>query len=172
MNDNDHDILSIIDSIPDPADSPEGRRVAMDVIRRWFTTMRAKDLPGLLALMTSDVVIELPFNESGRTEEGGFRRYTGLEEVRGFWAAAFRAEGKSHGQTSAELTLSADGRIAFLESRGNLTMSSGKSYRNRYVFRFVIEGGKVIHLREYYNPITSAYAFGRPVAGKHMIDAL
>jgi ketosteroid isomerase-like protein len=172
MNDNDPDILAIIDSIPDPTDSPEGRRIARELIRGWFTTVRAKDLQGLLALMSPDVVIELPFNESGRTEEGAFRRYRGLDEVRGFWEAAFRAEGKSHGQTSAELTMSADGRIAFLESRGNLTMSSGKSYRNRYVFRFVAENGRLVHVREYYNPITSAYAFGRPVAGKHMIEAL
>lgn len=172
MNGNDSDILSIIDTIPDPVDLPEGRRTAKDLIRRWFTTMRAKDLQGLLELMSPDVVIELPFNESGRTEEGAFRRYCGLDEVRGFWEAAFKAEGKSHYQTSAELTLSADGRVAFLESRGNLTMSSGKSYRNRYVFRFVTEKGKLVHVREYYNPITSAYAFGRPVAGKHIIDVL
>ena len=172
MNDDAADILSIIDTLPDAAESPEGRRTAKELIRRWFTTLRTKDLEGLLALMSPDVVIELPFNESGRTEEGGFRRYCGLDEVRGFWAAAFRAEGKSHGQTGAELTLSADGRIAFLESRGNLTMANGKSYRNRYVFRFVTENGKLVHVREYYNPITSAHAFGRPVAGKHIIDAL
>lgn len=172
MSGNDPDILAILDSIPDPVDSPEGRRTMRELIRGWFTTVRAKDLAGLLALLSADVVIELPFDESGRTEEGGFRRYRGVDEVRGFWEAAFRAEGKSHGQTSAELTLSADGRVAFLESRGNLTMASGKSYRNRYVFRFVAENGKLIHVREYYNPITSAYAFGRPVAGKHLIEEL
>jgi ketosteroid isomerase-like protein len=172
MNESESDILAIIDSIPDPVDSADGRRIARELIRGWFTMLRAKDLEGLLALMSPDVVVELPFNESGRTEEGGFRRYSGLGEVRGFWQAAFRAEGKSHGQTSAELTLSADGRVAFLESRGHLTMSSGKSYRNRYVFRFVTENGKLIHVREYYNPVTSAYAFGRLVAGKHLIDEL
>lgn len=172
MNDIDTDILAIIDSIPDAADSLEGRRVARALIRHWFTNLRAKDLQGLLGLMSNDVVIELPFSESGRTEEGGYRRYSGLDQVRGFWEAAFRAEGKSHGQTNAELTLSADGRVAFLESRGNITMASGKTYSNRYVFRFVIENGRLVHLREYYNPITSAYAFGRRVAGKHVIDAL
>lgn len=172
MTEKSADILDILDTTTDPVDSPEGRHIAKEVVRGWFTTMRAKDLKGMLALMNSHIVIEIPFNESGRNEVGEFRRYEGLDEVRGFWETAFKAEGKNYGQTDAELTLSADGRIAFIESRGHLTMASGKTYRNRYVFRFLIENGKVSYLREYYNPITSAYAFGRPVAGKFLIEFL
>jgi ketosteroid isomerase-like protein len=172
MNATSMDILDLIDIAPDAPDSPEGRMKARELIRHWWTTVRAKDLDGLQEILSDDIVIELPFNESGRNEDGGFRRYVGIEQVRGFWSTAFAAEGKSHGLTDVDITISADGRLVFVEARGHLTMASGKSYRNRYVFRFVFEAGKIIHVREYYNPITSAYAFGRAVAGKFMLDSL
>jgi hypothetical protein len=38
--------------------------------------------------MTDDVVTEIPFGESGKTDEGSFRVYRGLDEVLGFWATA------------------------------------------------------------------------------------
>ncbi|HVZ45801.1 MAG TPA: nuclear transport factor 2 family protein [Ramlibacter sp.] len=167
-----NDVLDLIDVAQDPSDSPEGRRIARRLIRHWWTTVRAKDLDSLMTVLADDIVIELPFNESGRNEEGAFRRYQGAEQVRGFWSTAFKAEGQSHGMTDVEITVSADGGKVFVEGRGNLTMANGKSYRNRYVFRFLIEQGRIRHVREYYNPITSAHAFGRPVAGKFTIDSL
>jgi|GEM_PF-810735 len=166
------DVLDLVDDAPVPQDSPEGRATARRLIRHWWTTVRAKDLDALETILADDIVIELPFNESGRNEEGGFRRYEGMQEVRGFWTAAFKAEGKSHGMTDVEITINADGSLVFIEGRGNLTMANGKSYRNRYVFRFLIENGRIRHVREYYNPITSAAAFGRMVAGKFSIDSL
>jgi hypothetical protein len=38
--------------------------------------------------------------------------------------------------------------------------------------RFDFVGGKLKHCKEYYNPIQSAYAFGRKVAGKFTIEEL
>lgn len=55
------------------------------------------------------------------------------------------------------------GATVFVESRGNIIMSSGHEYRNRYVFRFDVEGDIIVRLREYYNPITSGLAFGRKI---------
>jgi ketosteroid isomerase-like protein len=51
-------------------------------------------------------------------------------------------------------------------------MASSKTYRNRYVMRFDIVGGKIKHCKEYHSPIQSAYAFGPPVAGRFTIEAL
>ncbi len=166
------DVLDLIDDVHVPPPSADGQATARRLIRHWWTTVRAKDLDALEAILADDVVIELPFNESGRNEEGGFRRYQGLQQVREFWRAAFKAEGTSHGMTDVEITISPDGKMVFVEGRGNLTMASGKSYRNRYVFRFLIEGERIKHVREYYNPITSAHAFGRLVAGKFAIESL
>ena len=69
-----------------------------------------------------------------------------------------------------DLTLNPDGSRLFLEMRGDLTMQSGAEYRNRYVVRMDILEGKVVWNREYYNPIVSARAFGRPIAGQFMLE--
>ncbi|MGE0830128.1 MAG: nuclear transport factor 2 family protein [Hyphomonadaceae bacterium] len=162
----------VVDRYTDPADSPDGRAIARKLLKDWFGALHHKDRAAIPAMMSDDIVIELPLNESGKTDEGCYRVYRGKEEVMGFWEAAFKAEGQSYGFTDTDLTINADGSRIFLEARGHLTMSSGKTYRNRYVFRFDIADGKIKHCKEYYNPIQSAYAFGRPIAGKIMLDAL
>jgi ketosteroid isomerase-like protein len=166
------DFHQVLDTLGDPADSAEQRGKSRAALRGWFDTTHAKDLAGVRDLMTDDIVVEIPFSESGRVEDGHFRVYSGADEVCGFWAAAFRAEGESEGMLGTEITMTADGCVAFVEGRGNLLMSNGRHYRNRYVMRFVFEDGKVKHVREYYNPIVSAYGFRREIAGQHVLDSL
>ena len=74
--------------------------------------------------------------------------------------------------SEAVVTMTVDGSRVFMEFRVHLTMKSGKEYRNRYVMRVDLVDGKVSRCKEYYNPIQSAYAFGRLVAGKHMLESL
>ncbi len=47
-----------------------------------------------------------------------------------------------------------------------------RDYRNRYVMRIDFAGHRIAHCREYYNPIQSAYAFRRKIAGQFMVDSL
>ncbi|WCT72188.1 nuclear transport factor 2 family protein [Sphingomonas naphthae] len=145
---------------------------AQETLRRWNRAIRAKELDGLRAMMTDDVVIELPFNESGRTEQGFFRVYRGRDACVDFWREAFAQEGRVNRSTEIETSVTADGARIFVEFQGDVTMQSGRAYRNRYVMRFDLVDGRISRLREYYNPIQSAYAFGRPVAGRFHIDAL
>lgn len=60
----------------------------------------------------------------------------------------------------------------FLETYGKLTMANGRDYRNRYIMKMITENNMVKHVREYYNPIQSAYAFGRPIAGHITVESL
>jgi ketosteroid isomerase-like protein len=41
-----------------------------------------------------------------------------------------------------------------------MEMSNGRPYKNRYIFRFDVENGKIKRIREYCNPVTGALAFG------------
>jgi ketosteroid isomerase-like protein len=166
------DFDNLIEGYIHPMDSPQGRAATLAGLKSYFRALRAKDLGALQSLMTDDVVTEIPFGESGKTDEGSFRVYRGMDQVLAFWATAFKAEAKSHGMTETDMTVSADGSRVFVEGRGHLTMASGKTYRNRYVMRFDFVGGKIRHCKEYYNPIQSAYAFGRKVAGQFAIEAL
>ena len=82
-----------------------------------------------------------------------------------FWATAFSLEGDSAGVLDAEVTITADGRVVFIEGFGDVIMTNGRRYRNRYVMRVTVEDDKVVTTREYYNPIISARAFGRDIGG-------
>jgi len=82
-----------------------------------------------------------------------------------FWATAFSLEGDSPGILDAEVTITGDGRVVFVEGFGDVIMTNGRRYRNRYVMRVTVEDDKVVTTREYYNPIISARAFGRDIGG-------
>lgn len=149
-----------------------GPAATLDVFRRWNEAVDAKDLEAVRTCMAENILLEIPFNESGRVEAGHFRSYSGIESVTDFWTVAFQAEGDTAGPCNCEITLSADGTTVFLETFGKLTMANGRDYRNRYVMKMVTSNGLVTHVREYYNPIQSAYAFGRPIAGRVLLDEL
>jgi hypothetical protein len=51
-----------------------------------MTTIHEKDLAGVRELMADDIRIELPFNESGKTEDGYYRVHRSQDECCDFWA--------------------------------------------------------------------------------------
>jgi SnoaL-like domain len=166
------DFDEVLDGLIDPAPDPDNLARSKAALRGWMTTTHEKDLDGARALMADDILIEIPFNESGIVEEGHYRVYRGVEECVGFWAVAFQAEGESEGMLGCEINFTADGRVVFLEGRGILGMANGRIYKNRYVMKMNFEDGKVSHVREYYNPIQSAYGFRRKIAGQFYLDTL
>lgn len=153
-------------------DLTEAQRNAFETLTRWHNAIGAKDLNRLKGMMDKDIVIELPFNESGKTDTESYRIYTGVEECVSFWQVAFTAEGSLHGISEIDLTIDSAGSRIFLECRGHLTMANGREYRNRYVMRLDQRDGRILRCKEYYNPIQSAYAFGRPIAGQFVLEHL
>jgi ketosteroid isomerase-like protein len=156
-------LRDVLDALPDREDDPEQRRRSLDLVRAYFAAIDAKDAEGMRPLLGDGVVVELPFNESGRVEEGSYRVYRGVDEVMGFWATAWSLEGESPGLLDAEVTITGDGRVVFVEGYGDVIMTNGRRYRNRYVMRVTVDGDRVATCREYYNPIISARAFGRDI---------
>jgi ketosteroid isomerase-like protein len=121
-----------------------------------------RDSAAVAALYADDVVLEIPFHESGRTEAGCYRVVKGKEAVVAqFERGASMFRGMAFEE--AEMTTSADGATVFLEARGNMVGADDGTYRNRYVFRFDIADGKIRRVREYANPVTAALALGRPI---------
>jgi len=162
----------IIADFVSPPDNPAARASALSILRLWHVGIEHHDFALLESLMHENIVIELPFNESGRTEAGYYRVYEGIAACLEFWQVAARFEGEMRPFEDMDLTTSPDGSRLFLEARGDVTMRSGTVYRNRYVLRLDVEDGKVRRYREYYNPIASAHAFGRPIAGQFLIENL
>lgn len=162
----------IITDFASPSDDPAARASALNILRLWHVGIEHHDFTLLESLMHEDILIELPFNESGRNEAGYYRVYQGIPACVEFWQTAAKFEGEMRPFEDMDLTVSPDGSRIFLEARGDVTMRSGTVYRNRYVLRLDVEDGKVRRYREYYNPITSAHAFGRKIAGQFIIETL
>jgi ketosteroid isomerase-like protein len=163
---------ALLRSDDDPIDSAEGRRRGKDAVKAFLKAMGTGDMAALSDAVTDDVIYEMPFSETGSTDVGKFRRYDGRAEVVTFWSGMSGSGIKAEGPEEVELSVTGDGSRVFIEQRGNMTMPDGKKYRNRYVFRFDIRDGKVCHVKEYINPIISAYAFGRPVANGILIESV
>jgi ketosteroid isomerase-like protein len=172
MPDYQPDFYAVLDRYVEPTPDPENVRRSVEALRGWMTTVHGKDLEGVRALMADNIVIEIPFGESGVTDDGHYRVYRGVEECVGFWSVAFQAEGESDGALGCEINFTADGRLAFLEYRAKLGMANGRTYKNRYVMKVEFLEGKVTHVWEYYNPIQSAYGFRRPIAGQFYLETL
>ena len=141
------------------------------LVRAFVTANQAKDKATMMSLIADDIYHEIPFSESGRTEEGAFRTNRGKDAMSVFFDMALSTIERLQFVDPTFVT-SADARSVFVEGRGDCLMANGKIYRNRYVFRYDVENGKITGLREYYNPIISAFAFNRPIAGKYSIDDL
>jgi len=163
---------ALLKSDEDPVDSPLERRAAKDAIRRFFKAVAAKDAVALADSITADAIYEIPFSESGSSEPGGFRSYVGVAAVVEFWMATVGNGLQNLGPDDVELSITGDGSRVFIEQRGNMVLSDGRAYRNKYVFRFSIRDGRVSHVREYFNPVIAAYAFRRKIANAFMIETL
>jgi ketosteroid isomerase-like protein len=163
---------ALLKSDEDPSDSPIGRRAAKDAILRFFKAVATRDAAAIADVITEDAVHEIPFSESGSTAPGGFRRYVGTAEVVDFWMTTTANGLKNLGAEEVELSITGDGSRVFIEQRGNMILSDGREYRNRYVFRFSIRDGRISHVREYVNPVIAAYAFRRKIANSFIVETL
>jgi ketosteroid isomerase-like protein len=152
--------------------SEGARNIAL--VRQYLAAFEAKSKDDVMQFMTEDTVIEMPFNEGGLVEDDSFRKFSGLEELDRFFGGVMQAFAPDDHIRMDYLDLSEanDGRTIFLECRGGARMSNGRTYRNRYCMRYDFRDGKIVRLREYYNPIATAYSFDRLLAGRYRLESL
>jgi ketosteroid isomerase-like protein len=132
-------------------------RSASDLARAYLEALQAKDRDAILSILAEDFALEVPCNISGTNDLSD--SWYGLEAARKNYDTTFRVI-EELTYEDVEYTQGSDCNIAFAEGMGVMKMATGRPYRNRYVFRFDVEHGKIRRIREYLNPITSAIAFG------------
>ena len=141
---------------------PDQQRLSLQVCRDYWTALDTRDAEAVRRLMVADVLVEFPFSESGGVQPGEFRQFRGIEAVMDFWrGTAWTSEAEGSTLVDAEVTVSADGQIVFIEGFGDAAMTDGQPYHNRYVIRMTVDAGLLASFRMYYNPIISARAFRR-----------
>jgi ketosteroid isomerase-like protein len=139
--------------------SPAMARPAEALINDWLTAQARKDRPALAAMIAEDAVFEYPFDRSGKTEAGSWRVFRGRDAVLKNYIDVAFARLNPIGWTEREITVSAKGKRVFVEALGDMAIN-GVPYRNRYVLRFDIKDDRIVHMKEYLNPVTSAIATG------------
>lgn len=136
---------------------------ALDVVYRFFAAINAKDVDEFDAMITDDSKQDVPFNESGAIEWDKLRRAEGREAVLEYWRIAFEKEPTQDVRIEDIHEVPGE-RIVYAEATSNNVMLDGSPYRNRYIFRFdITEDGRIERVREYYNPVNTSRAFGRPI---------
>lgn len=134
---------------------------ATTLAEQLLAAVAARDVAAVQALLAPDVVIELPFDASGRTGDADIRRFVGQAQAINYLSGAMRAAQRI-AFVGTVIHPVEGGRIAFVEATGDMAMASGP-YTNRYVLRVDARDGRIVGLREYFNPVTAAIAFGRPL---------
>jgi ketosteroid isomerase-like protein len=131
-----------------------------DVVRAFLTRMEQKDKDGMLARLADDSVMECVLGLDG--DNAPRRFWDGMAGARDHYSRAFDAV-ESIEFTEVVINQALDADLVFAEALGSMTMSNGRPYNNRYVFRFELRDGKIARLREYCNPVTAAISFERPM---------
>ncbi len=133
---------------------------AAELGREYLRCLAIKDKAGIMALLADGFALEVPLNVSGSNDLSD--SWYGLEAADRNYDEAFRIIADTT-YTDFEVVPGKDDNVAFIETLGVMTMANGRPYRNRYVFRFDARDGKLVRIREYCNPVTSAVAFGLPL---------
>ena len=133
------------------------------IVEAFFRLKEQHDLEGVAALFADHIVYIFPLPASGAQEN--WFVYDGKEATVEYQRKTLDAfsQLKMH---DVQITIGNDGATVFVESRGDYVSKDGKPYRNVYVFKFVLEAGRIAKVFEYANPVTYALLVGLPI-GEH-----
>ena len=133
------------------------------VVESFFSTKEKRDLEGLTALFADNIVYTFPLPASGAQEN--WFVYDGKDATVEYQRKTLDAFSQLK-MRDMQITIGEDGNTVFVESRGDYVSQQGKPYNNVYIFKFVLESGKIVRVLEYANPVTYALLAGLPIAGR------
>ncbi|MDG4780330.1 nuclear transport factor 2 family protein [Micromonospora sp. WMMD961] len=125
------------------------------VFHRGMELLLAKDMAGFIALFAEDAVLELPFAPPGQPRRVAGRadlheyliNYPDLLDVR-----------EIHDRTVHETR---DPEVVVVEFvASGVVVASGRPYELRYIAVLTIRAGKLVHYRDYWDPIAAQELLG------------
>ena len=130
------------------------------LIQRYTQFLFEKDIDGWMSLLEDNFVIEFPFAPQGRPDriEGKVALYTYMQAIND-------VEFRGILQQQIHLTLDPDIIIVELTLEGSI-ISTGRAFNSKYVWIMKMKDGKLIHQRDYWNPLTLLEARGGLDASK------
>ena len=147
--------------------SETNQDTSIAVVEAFFDTKEKHDLEGLKVLFADNVVYTFPLPASGAQEN--WFVYDGKGATVEYQRKTLDAFSQLK-MRDMQLTAGIDGNTVFVESKGDYVSKEGKPYNNVYIFKFVLEKGKIVKVFEYANPVTYALLVGLPIAGRDLPD--
>jgi ketosteroid isomerase-like protein len=121
---------------------------AYEIAQKFIGYFNTMDLEAQIGLFAEDGVDDMPFDRDG------YRTLRGRDEIRE-WTKTLLKVCEHVTVTIVEAYRCADPNVCIVEADGDVTLTSGEHYKNRYVFLFKTRDDKVVLLREYFNTVAS-----------------
>jgi ketosteroid isomerase-like protein len=123
-----------------------------DFVMNFFTALGRRDGSAVSAFWHDDGTVSAAFNPSGDTSDEAIRSAPYALHLVSFL--------KNYDEIAFHEivpSVADGGDTIWVETRGDLRVAAtGTPYRNRYVFKFTLEGGRIKRLVEYANTVTQS----------------
>ena len=139
-----------------------GTQSGEDIVTAFFAGLKQRDSAAVQALWHDDGTVSAAFNPSGETSDDAVRTASNA-----IFLASFLKNYDEIAFHDIVPSVADGGDTIWVETRGDLRVAvTGTPYRNRYVFKFKIEGGRIKHLVEYANTVTQSLHGNKAVTAK------
>lgn len=127
---------------------------AYALLQRYTQSLFEKDIDGWMSLLDDNYVLELPFAPQGRPN-----RIEGKQALYAYINGLLNSGIEFVSITQQQIHLTLDPTIMIVEiiGEGRIT-STGKTYNATYVWVMQTKDGKLIHQRDYWNPLATIEA--------------
>ena len=149
--------------LPGPATTAQAVADNVRSTEALIAALEHEDLVSMLAMMDEEVKLVMPLAPDGNNDPTHIDRFEGRQAVRSLLWRTFLAYRRISFVDSV-ITPSSDGRVIFVEARGDFLTLDGRSYRNVYLIKVVFDdAGAVTGIEEWTNPVTASLTWGFPI---------
>ena len=125
-----------------------------------IAALEHENLDAILARLAEEVDVVLPLAPDGNNDPSHVDRFAGRQAVRAMLWRTFLAY-RQITFVDDVITPSSDGRVIFVETRGDFVTLDGRPYRNAYLIKLVFDdAGAVTRIEEWTNPVTASQTWG------------
>jgi ketosteroid isomerase-like protein len=125
-----------------------------------IAALERENLDAILARLAEEVDVVLPLAPDGNNDPTHVDHFAGRQAVRALLWRTFFAY-RHIDFVDDVITPSSDGRVIFVEARGDFLTLDGRPYRNVYLIKLVFDdAGAVTRIEEWTNPVTAAQTWG------------
>lgn len=132
-------------------------RENVEAVQRHFAAFGRGDLQAALDMLAEDVDLQSPVTRTEHKEISWARPQHGREQAAQFFKELL---GKVQPESLELLAFTAQGDRVVVEGRNRgRVRSTGRTYEHDWVMVFILRGGKIVRIRQYYDTADIVAAF-------------